>query len=324
MEPDEEIDRDVMSKLIKTLKNGKAPGYHGVTNEMLKYADSTILCDIICQVMEAMLKYGKVPSNINIGLIKPILKDVNKSHSDLANTRPITISDVESNLMESYILEKVLNNIKDKGNQFEKMKSQKVYACAIDLKKAFDWLNRTKLFKELQKEIAPRWWNLIYQYYNQSKAVVEIANKKSKFIKIETGVKQGGPMSPALFNRYVYPMIEQLISSGLTCKINNLTTGILMFADDILITTTSKAKMEQALDIVAQYCKKYDLHINTTKSQLMKLNKDLKTVESIKINGEFLENTTEIKYLGVIINNKLTNAKHLQDRKFKAFNAICT
>jgi hypothetical protein len=343
LEPEEEIDREMMSRLIKTLKNGKAPGYHGVTNEMLKYADSTILCEIICQLIEAMLKFGRVPTNINIGLIKPIIKDVNKNHSDLTNTRPITISDTISNLLESYILEKVLANVKDTQNQFgfkqncscghaiytfretiayHKMKNKKIYACAIDLKKAFDRLNRTKLFKELQQEMAPRWWNLMYKYYNQSKAVVEINNKRSKFIKIETGVKQGGPMSPALFNRYVYPMIEELIASGLTCKINEQTTGILMFADDILISTTSIENMNRALDIVTKYCKKYDLHINASKSQMMKLNKDLKTIENVKVNGETLDNAAEIKYLGVIINSKLTNNSHLQDRKFKAFNAM--
>jgi hypothetical protein len=102
--------RETMKKIISELKNNKSPGYHGISNEHFKYADNEDINEVICQMLENMVRFNIVPSNMNIGIIRPIVKDVIKSHQDLNNTRPITISETIPNIIEKNLLEEVLHN----------------------------------------------------------------------------------------------------------------------------------------------------------------------------------------------------------------------
>ena len=61
-----------------------------------------------------MFENGFMPENFNLGRITPILKDTNKSNKMINNIRPITVSDVISNIFEKYLLYRVNEQIKDK------------------------------------------------------------------------------------------------------------------------------------------------------------------------------------------------------------------
>jgi len=76
--------------LVNELKCGKANGLRGVSNEKLKYRPSAKLIGIL--------------TSFNISVLKPILKNENKSNSDISNKRPVAISDAIQNLYERLLL----------------------------------------------------------------------------------------------------------------------------------------------------------------------------------------------------------------------------
>ncbi|RNA44026.1 hypothetical protein BpHYR1_046229 [Brachionus plicatilis] len=55
--------------------------------------------------------------------------------------------------------------------------------------------------------------------------------------KTTVGVKQGGPLSPKLFSIYVEELIEERMKTNLISEIDGIKTGVLMYADDLLIMT---------------------------------------------------------------------------------------
>ena len=50
------------------------------------------------------------------------------------------------------------------------------------------------------------------------------------------GVKQGGVISPILFNLYIDRLLIRLQKSGVGCHINNIYMRALSYADDITIS----------------------------------------------------------------------------------------
>jgi len=56
----------------------------------------------------------------------------------------------------------------------------------------------------------------------------------SKLVRLTTGVRQGGILSPVLFAVYANDIITRVVSSGYDCEIVGKCVGMLMYADDLL------------------------------------------------------------------------------------------
>jgi hypothetical protein len=149
------------------MKNKKAPGHSKTTNEMFKYSTDTMVPFVISKILENMLNNHYCPGELNIGVITTIIKDSKASCQEISNTRPITLSDPLSNVIEMLVLE----NINKKGsmhkfqdcfrsknscmhgvfhlNEFAwaKSKDKNAYAFFLDLtKKSFEKINRVILY----------------------------------------------------------------------------------------------------------------------------------------------------------------------------------
>ena len=76
-----------------------------------------------------------------------------------------------------------------------------LFICFIDLKAAYDWINRDMLFKILEIRIkSPILVNILKVFYTGTSAAI----KGSKvFFQTFTGCRQGGLESPVLFNIYM-------------------------------------------------------------------------------------------------------------------------
>ena len=102
-------------EIIAELGTGKSVGQVEVSNEMLIYAKSDVLVDCLISLYEKIFRTGIVPSQMNVAIIKPLIKDVNKPWNDISNTRPISISDVFSTILEKLLLQEIekihVNNV---------------------------------------------------------------------------------------------------------------------------------------------------------------------------------------------------------------------
>ena len=75
---------------------------------------------------------------------------------------------------------------------------------------------------------------LIYTYCNQ-KVCIYWNGAKSTLFPTRNGVKQGGVLSPRLFNVYLNELLSKLRENGLGCHMTGQFVGTFIYADGITI-----------------------------------------------------------------------------------------
>ncbi|KAF0746843.1 Reverse transcriptase domain-containing protein [Aphis craccivora] len=82
------------------------------------------------------------------------------------------------------------------------------YMAFIDLEKSFDSINWTSLFKIVEEtEIDFKDRRILYKIYEEQEVIINI-NTTTVTAKIQKGVRQGYPLSPALFNVFIEKAIN--------------------------------------------------------------------------------------------------------------------
>ena len=179
----------------------------------------------------------------------------------------------------------------------------------IDASKAFDKVCRDGLFYKLNSlNINKAEWRFLYNYYASSKCFVELKSTKYVNFKPSVGVKQGGPLSPFLYNIYTQDRIERIES--------------LKVADDIILVSPIKSGIKKMLKYVSDYLKTWKIQMNKKKTNYMIVDKENEKNCKIEIDGEEIAEVNEIKYLGVTIDNNLQFNNHV-NTKNKQMNKSC-
>ena len=80
----------------------------------------------------------------------------------------------------------------------------------------------------------------------------------SSKLQVTNGVRQGGVLSPLLFNVYVGELSELLNKYGIA----GTTGGTIIMSDGICIVPLSSLGLQQLLNICDNYCELHDLTVN--------------------------------------------------------------
>ena len=85
------------------------------------------------------------------------------------------------------------------------------YAAALDISKAFDTVEHSKLINALAAAGVPSWiTNVINNWYSKLFVVVRWCGSISHQFKIVCGVRQGSMLSPSFFNTFINVLIVAL------------------------------------------------------------------------------------------------------------------
>ena len=127
---------------------------------------------------------------------------------------------------------------------------------------------------------------------------------------VSNGVRQGGILSPALFNVYVNDLSEALLSSNTGCNINGQCINHILYADDTVIMAPSPHSLQNLLNVCDNYAQDNDIKYNEKKTVMMCFKPSGMNNLNIPIftlNGKILKFVNEYKYLGVTITENLSD-----------------
>ena len=204
---------------VKSLKNNKCAGTDQIYAEQLKYCTSSKLITNIMLLLACIWSSISVPKSWLEAIITCLHK---KGPKNIAkNYRSIFIMNTISRLLPIIIMQR-LRNVYEKvmmKSQFgfrknrsttdaifivrEAIRSTKqpLYLCMIDLRAAYDHIDRNMMFKVLSiRTKAPKLVNILKAVYTGT--IAAIKHTVDQF-QIHTGCRQGGIESPMIFNIYM-------------------------------------------------------------------------------------------------------------------------
>ena len=97
-----------------------------------------------------------------------------------------------------------------------------------------------------------------------------------------------------------------------------------MYADDLILISTTQAGLQKCLDKLHAYCKKWGLIVNMSKTNILIFNKSGRTIKSCRFSygHASVEPASEYTYLGLKFQSsgKFTLAvNQLKDKALKAY-----
>ena len=195
--------------------------------------------------------------------------------------------------------------------------------CALDITKAFDRVNHDILFKNLMERKIPVYFlSMLRNWYAKIFISVRWGDSLSSWVKLISGVRQGGILSPFLFAVLVDPVLDKLACSKLGCRIKDFCLNSIMYADDLMLLSISL----NHLHFCVNEFEHLGLQINVLKSACMRIGAKNKNIDnSILIKNVFLAWKQEIKYLRIRIlaGNKFSyNLQIARQKFFRAVNGL--
>jgi len=341
-----EIFNAVISELevkqaIKEMGRGKAPGPDGITDELIIEAGDKMI-SVLQTIFECIRVAEWVPPQWAQENTKLLHKGKDKRNLD--NYRTISLGNIIGKIFAriwnrriTYILEKdgwlgeMQGGFRKDRSTIDQlftlttiMNSRKngegLVLMFIDFRKAFDRVNRSILWKDMEEMgMAGKGVNIIKGLYIGHNKNLNTIGGQTGQIRCDKGVKQGGIISPNLFAIYMIRLQRLLLEGQKGWKIDEglSTTNIpgLLFADDLVVLAKEEEITSQA-EKVLKFCeeKKMELNLGKTKIMDIGIKKKRKSWRLDDANGNKVgqvDGTNEYKYLGLTLDRTAVFRRHL-------------
>lgn len=330
-----------VSKTLNSLKSRKVGGLNQIPAFIYKILEPLIL-NPLTHIINLSLRSCKFPDIWKKALVIPIHKGGDPKHP--SNYRPISLLPILSKVLEKIlssqirdyldthellntrqfgfrnrtstdqlllqIVDKIRHLIANKNSRFATL-------AALDVKKAFDCINHSLLVSKLGKNFSfnDDACSLMNNYLTNRMQAMKINGKLSNRKPVLTGVPQGSVMGPLLFIAFINDLMAL--------------DNCFLFADDCLIIThgqnptESVRAMEKSLNAASTWYDSNLLVLNASKTDIMTIsNTKIKSLPNLHFKNLSIKQSPNIKYLGVILDNKLTLKPHIKKLKQKLYSII--
>ena len=339
---------DELRKSLLLLKNHKACGCDRISAEYLKaFAES--FGDILLKIIQGLFSKNVYPSEWTSNFLKPIYKKGDSIDPD--NYRGLAIGAALAKLYSLILLNRLTEYINKKDlispNQIGfmtctsdhifllqtiiekvvKKNKKRLYAVFIDFKKAYDTVDRKKLFRRLQSVgINGIFLRNLKAMYEQISYKIKLKDGYLDPISSNLGLKQGCPLSPMLFNLYIDDIKDVFDDNCNPVTITDTKISHFLYADDLVLVSLSPEGLQRSLDKISVYAREKSLTISIKKSKSMIFNAGGRLINTkFTIDGQTLEAVKSFCYLGfeVVASGTVTRAMEiLKDKAKKALHPL--
>lgn len=333
---------------ISNLPNGKAPGPDCVTGSVLKMAwKNNAFRKQYTILLTACIDLGYHPTAWRTGTIVVLRKPGKKDYSDPKAYRPITLLKIPGKVLERIVQRRLAFLSRDilPREQFGaregycasdavlelvhqvKMNKTDTTAMMIDIKGAFDNVNRETLLSTMRQYKLPSaaisW---VYHFVSDRSASMLIDGVLGRERGVETGVPQGSPVSPLLFLIYTAPLYEVIKETG--ARVSGFVDDITVHVEGERVENANRlcSILKKCCDWAKSRSTEIDLgpklgFIHFTKKKRRKKRKEKNDDEKFCLllpNGEKKESQSQVKLLGIILDEHLTFKEHIANALLKA------
>ena len=290
-----------------------------------------IMTKVLKCLFQKTINENRIPIDWKTALISPIYKKKG-SENDISNYRPISMTCVIRRIYERIIIKKEIESkislLDPKQGGFRRNRStlhqvfilneifqenQNIKVLFLDLKSAYDLVNRDKLWEKLGN---------LYKFnssticrlkelfdFNESKLVIN--GVESEPFENEIGLLQGSSLSPILFNFYIDDLIKKL-NNNPKVNLHGFKLNSLFFADDGVIFAKSEKEMGMLTETLEEWAVENNMIFSPLKCCLLSKGK---CVTKTKINGIEIPQRESMNYLGIQFNSSGIDFQKIQKEK---------
>ena len=337
------VDITEIFHLVKQINPTKACGPNSIPSNILK-TNILYLSEPLEIILNKSINEGVFPNLMKLANVCPIFKKNDKNKCE--NYRPISLLSNLSKIFERAMHTRVYDFL-DISNIIYKLQfgfrkrystnhnllsiiedirsnlDNKTYACGvfIDLEKAFDTVNHVILLNKLShygiRGIANNWFS---SYLCNRQQKVTLSNASSPLLDITCGVPQGSILGPLLFLIYINDM-NTAVKNSIVHHFADDTNLLFSHKDPKLL----RKKMNEDLQLIFNWLCANRLSLNVSKTEFIIFKppkKPLKNRITLRLNGKVLHESKKIKYLGLILDDKLTWKFHINELRKKLNRSI--
>ena len=293
----------------------------------------------LLEIFNLSWEEGRVPQMWKEAIMIPIHKK-GKDKTKSSSYRPISLTSCVVKTMERIVNRRLMfhletgKNISEEQAGFRQFRSTEdqvtylsqeiedafqekkvLFATWIDLQKAFDKVWTDGLLVKAQRcGVGGRMYKWITSFLHNRKARVTVDGKLSRKFLLQHGVPQGGVISPTLFLIFIDDLIKKL-PKGIKAA---------LYADDLVMwcaeeyATTATYRMQEAVNVLAAWAKRWNVSINKDKSSTTLFTLTKQQAGKIKLGDYPLKEDDEPTYLGVTFDKRQTWKPHLQEAETRA------
>ncbi|KAG6459582.1 hypothetical protein O3G_MSEX011460 [Manduca sexta] len=284
-------------------------------------------------IINKIFESGRIPDAWKTQVIIPILK-LGKDPSDSSAYRPIALSSCLAKIAE-HLVKNRLEWIVEQRNIISKSqfgfrksmgtidslsifttdirlslsKGEHLVGVFLDIASAYDNVQLPILRQKLHNLSIPvRLTNFICNLFMDRFIAVRYQGNFQPFRKIWKGLPQGSVLSPILYNLYTYDLSESV----------NSFCNILQYADDVALYTSSCSfseitfRLNSAITYLNDWLTNHGLTLSIPKcSVVVFTRKRIIPNIQISLNGLKIPVQNSVKFLGVILDSKLSGVHHL-------------
>lgn len=330
---------DEITEAGKRVKEKKAPGPDGIPNSAIKAAIHR-RPDMFQAVVQKCLDDGVFPEQWKLQQLV-LLPKGDKSPDDPSAYRPICLLDTIGKILERIVYVRLLTVAENRGALSESqygfrerrsttdaiktvvdtaaaaiegerwLAGTKEYCSVVtlDIRNAFNSADWGQIQRSLIRMQAPHYLTRIIEHYLSERRLRYHTDEGPKYAQVTAGVPQGSVLGPLLWNI----MYDGVLRLDLPGKVR-----LVGFADDVAIVTVAKhiheieAVTSEAIERIRRWLESAGLELadHKTEAVLITGRKQTETM-TIRVGRERIESKRSLKYLGVLLDDRLNFRIHI-------------